>query len=82
MTTKQNMNAFAKWLCAQEGLGDELSVGNAREVWRVLAVELIGNSERLSEGGLLYMSHPFLDGMIGRGLRRGDGRKRVARKKK
>lgn len=73
MTTKQQMNAFASWLCAQEGLNKQISIGDAREIWRVLAIELIGNSERVWHDDLLYMSHPFLTAMIERGLKRSDG---------
>lgn len=75
MTTKQQMNAFASWLCAQEGLASELSIGNAREIWRALAIELIGNSERFvdEQTGLIAVSHPFLTAMIDRGLKKSDG---------
>lgn len=68
------MNAFASWLCAQEGLNKQISIGDAREIWRVLAIELIGNSERFTddETGLLAISHPFLTAMIDRGLDKHD----------
>lgn len=33
---KKDMNKFASWLCKREGLKSELTIGDAREVWRLI----------------------------------------------